>query len=236
MSNKPLSAAEFAEAVITHWPPFRWDQHQAGSWTQSLVRELSAFDRQVLGNALAHLIRTRRDTKTPTVAICIDACVTERRYLEAQKRVESLPEAQHEAGKFPAYSPQRKDTVDLLVKCKLGKQAAREGWISTMYAFAMEHGRLPRDDIHVAAPLNLGPHPIRPYVGMTEIAMCKRQAKDFDDAYAKLIRGEIVADGHQKWTDEARMKGLLAGKRWESTGEAMLKERNRIADMVLSAQ
>jgi len=220
MSAKSLSAVEFAEAIITHWPPFRWDEHQELSWTQALVRELSGFDRQVLGNAMAHLVRTRRDTKTPTVAVCIDACVAERRYLEAQKRIESLPiDAKPEERDRPWYSPQRKDTVDVLVKCPLGKQAAKEGWIGAMYAFAMEHGRLPRPDMHVAAPKVIGPHPIRPYIGMTEIAMCKQQAKDFDMTYALCVRGE----NH-------------IARQWASTGEAMLKERERLANMVLGAR
>lgn len=233
MSARPMSAAEFAEAVITHWPPFRWDQHQAGSWTQSLVREIGNFDRQVLGNALAHLIRTRRDTKTPTVAACIDACVAERRFIDAQ----SLAiDAKPDISTLPPHAPERRAHADLIVKCPLGKQAAREGWIGSMHAFAVENGRLPLANATVTAPRMPGPHPNRDYIGMTEIEMCKRQAKDFDTAYATVVRGEIVTAGHQKWSDEAKAKARAAGKEWESTGAAMLKERQRLANTVLEAQ
>jgi len=167
MSNKPLSAAEFAEAVITHWPPFRWDQHQAGSWTQSLVRELSAFDRQVLGNALAHLIRSRRDTKTPTVAACIDACVAERRYLDAEKTTASLPVTK-DGSRLPEYSDERRRLADDLVRCADGKQAAKEGWIGTLHTFVVRNGRMPKGH---------------------EIADCKRHAREFDEYYAQCVKG-----------------------------------------------
>ena len=241
--SKPLSAVEFAEAIITHWPPFRWDEHQETSWTQALVREIGGFEKEVLGKALAALIRTRRDTKTPTVAVCIDACVSERRYLEAQKVVETLPvDAQKAAGKWPSYVAQRDPNIDVLVKSPLGRQAAKEGWIGAMYAFAMEHRRLPLDNAHVPAPKGLSSndprHPIQPYVGMTEIAMCKQQAKDFDEAYAMCVRGGDVIDDAADSPMQGMRKSLarLQGKQWESTGAAMLKNRNELADMVLQAR
>jgi hypothetical protein len=166
--NKPLSAVEFAEAVITHWPPFRWDEHQETSWTQALIREVSGFERQVLGSALAHLIRTRRDTKTPTVAMCIDACVAERRYAEAQKVAESLP--MHGAAKPKEHLlwEERERLADDIVKGPDGKQAARDGWIGTLHAFIVNTGRMP----------NAG-----------EMAKCKQQAREFDESYAQCVKG-----------------------------------------------
>lgn len=168
MSGKPMSATEFAEAVITHWPPFRWEEHQEVSWTQAIVRELSGFDRQVLGNAMASMVRTRRDSKTPTVAACIDACVAAKRWLDAEKQASALPI--HGKAKSPELMrwEERQRLADDIVMGPDGKEAARGGWIGALHAFIVDHGRMP----------NAG-----------ELAQCKRVAKEFDEHYAMCVKG-----------------------------------------------
>jgi hypothetical protein len=167
--SKPMSAVEFAEAVITHWPPRFWDEHQETSWTQSMVREIGGFDREVLGKALASMIRTRRDTKTPPVAVCIDACVAERRFLEASKIAEALPiHASSKKSPSEMQWEERKRLADDMVMGPDGKEAARNGWIGALHNFIVVHGRMPKAG---------------------EVAQCKTVAREFDQAYAQCVKG-----------------------------------------------
>jgi len=203
-SAKPLSAVEFAEAVITHWPPFRWEEHQEVSWTQAIVRELSGFDRQVLGNAMAHLVRTRRDSKTPTVALCIDACVAARRWLDAEKQASALPiEKSPERMRWE----DRQRLANDLVKTAPGRQAAQEGWIASMHAFAVEHGRLPSG---------------------REIDACKRYAKEFDEAFNQCVATAV---------DETKQMAVRnVSAQLVKLGEDMIARRKKLADMVLGVR
>jgi hypothetical protein len=169
MTVRPMSATEFAEAVITHWPPFRWEEHQEVSWTQAIVRELSGFDRQVLGNAMASMVRTRRDSKTPTVAACIDACAAAKRWVDAEKQAEALPiHASSKKSPSEMQWEERKRLADDMVMGPDGKEAARNGWIGALHNFIVVNGRMPKAG---------------------EVAQCKTVAREFDQAYAQCVKG-----------------------------------------------
>jgi hypothetical protein len=190
MSNKAILS--FISAVIQHFPPFRWDEGQEKAWVDTMVRELSGFSPQVLEKATTDMVRTRKDRRMPVPAECINACLDARRWLEAKGEAEALAVIPQKAKTYD----DKKQLANDLVMGPEGRQAAKEGWIGILYDYAKNHGRLP---------------PPSEFPGM------KREAKEFDVAYARCVRGD----------------GMFAAKQLQELGAKMLKRRNELADMVL---
>lgn len=175
MSSKAVT--QFVDAVLQHFPPYRWEESQERSWMDTLIRELSGFSDAVLSRALSEMIRTRKDRRIPLVSECIDACLDAKRWLEADKGKGELT-----MGPAPANQSWRDWTEDAfklskdLMSGPMGLQAANEGWIGCLDAYCRKHKRLPPEG---------------------EIPALKRKAKEFDETYAECVRGGW--DGAGKW-------------------------------------
>jgi hypothetical protein len=190
MSDKAIS--KFIDTMILHFPPFRWDEAEEAQWAQSLTMELRAFSTAVLEKAATDTIRTRKDRKIPLVSECINACLDARKFLDAKEGAEALAIVPQKAKSYD----DKKSLANDLVMGPEGRQAAKEGWIGILHDYAKNHGRLP---------------PPSEFPGM------KREAKEFDAAYARCVRGD----------------GMFAAKQLQELGAKMLKRRNELADMVL---
>lgn len=184
------AVSDFVDTIMLHYPPFRWDEHQEQAWTAAMVLELGDFDPAVLKKAAQHMVRTRKDHRTPLVSECITACIDARRWLNAEKSATTLPMQGHSAKPFF-----HEKLADDLIMSADGRQAAKEGWIGTLHIFIARNGRMPQG---------------------REIADCKRQAKEFDDAYAQCLRG-----------------GWPQAQSLASLGAAMLKNRKQLTEKVL---
>lgn len=175
MSSKAVTA--FVDAVLQHFPPFRWDESQERSWMDTLIRELAGFSDAVLARAMSELVRTRKDRRIPLVSECIDACLDAKRWLDAEKGKGELS-----AGPAPvnqSFLDWTEDAFKLsrdLMSGPMGLQAAKEGWIGCLDAYCRKFKRLPPDG---------------------EIPSLKRKAKEFDDTLAMCIRGSF--QGANKW-------------------------------------
>jgi len=90
---------------------------------------------------------------------------------------------------------QRVNLANDLVRCAEGRQAAKDGWIGTLHAYAVEYARFPP---------------------AAEFGALKRQAKEFDQAYAECVKG-----------------GWPQAHRLEQLGRDMLANRKRLTEMVL---
>ena len=160
------AAANFIDSVLLHWPPYRWDEEQEGSWTKSMIVELRGFGPPVLDKAITTMVRSRKDRRTPSIAECVQACVEAKRWIDIESGKQDLPIAQQKpTGEF---TDDRVRLANDLVMSPLGKQAAKEGWIGALHAFCRRKLRMP-----------LG----------AEIAACKQEAKDFDRLYAECVKG-----------------------------------------------
>lgn len=166
-SNKSVVA--FADAVLQHFPPFRWDEHQERAWAERLVKELSGFSPDVVDRAADELIRTRKKPQTPIIAECIDACASAKRWVDANRDSGRLP---IDGGAGPIghldWTAERLKLASELMATPLGKQAAKEGWVGALWSFARKHSRLPQPG--------------------AETNGCKDAAKGFDEAYAVCVR------------------------------------------------
>jgi hypothetical protein len=128
------------------------------------------------------------------VSECVSACVEARKWLDAKVGAEALPIQQQK----PKSYDEKTQLANDLVMGPEGRQAAKEGWIGILHDFARNHGRLPP---------------------ASEFGTMKREAKGFDDAYAKCVRG-----------------GWGQAKQLELLGAKMLKRRQELTDMVLKGR
>jgi hypothetical protein len=166
MSKKVVIA--FADRVLQHFPPFRWDDDKEAAWAETMVRELSGFPDDVVERAGREMVRTRKKPQTPLVSECIDACLDAKRWIEAQRQSETLS-VEHDSGVNRDWTTERLKLANDLMVTPLGKQAAKEGWVGALWSFARKNSRLPQQG--------------------KEIEGCKQAAKDFDAAYALCVRG-----------------------------------------------
>lgn len=164
--------AEFADEMMQHFPPFRqWEDYQEKAWANTLAAELAGFSSEVLTHAKKQIIRTRRPNmpRPPMVSECIDACLESRRLIEKDKLASQIPDLTPSASRD--WSAERVKLAHDSIKTDMGREAARDGWISTLWNFIREHQRMPKGH---------------------EIEACKRQAREFMDTYKLVLRGECV--------------------------------------------
>lgn len=169
MSSKKTVIA-FADTVLQHFPPFRWDDGKEAAWAETMVRELSGFPDEVVERAGREIVRTRKKPQTPMVSECIDACLEAKRWIEAKRQSESLA-VTHDGGVSPQnrdWTAERLKLATELMFTPLGKQAAKEGWIGALWSFARKNSRLPQQG--------------------REVEDCKQHARWFDESYAICVR------------------------------------------------
>lgn len=191
MSSRKAIVA-FADTVLQHFPPFRWDEEKEAAWAETMVKELSGFSAEVINRAAREMVRTRKKEKTPLVSECIDACSEAKRWLEIERSKEVLPVD----ASGPTFAPSLDWTADRLrlaselMDSPLGKQAAREGWVGILWSFARKNARMPEAGRNIeyrkskATPVRM----------VSEIEFCKLEAADFGEAYKLAVRGAALGN------------------------------------------
>lgn len=168
MSSKKTVVA-FADTVLQHYPPFRWDEGKEAAWAATMVQELSGFSDEVVERAGRELVRTRRKPQTPLVSECVDACVAARRWVEAEKNSGRLPIEGGALGHGHLdWTADRLKLASELMSTPVGKHAAQEGWAGALWSFARKNARLPQAG--------------------AETSGCKDAARGFDEAYAVCVQ------------------------------------------------
>lgn len=193
---KITSAADFVEAVIQIWPPYRWDEVQEQAWTELMVRELSGFKPIVLERGFQEMVRRRKESKIPTPAECIAACTEAKRWVDMEQESNKLPEFRTPQGEF---STERWRLAHELKRTPLGRQAAQDGWIVSFVHFCRRNQRLPAG---------------------AEIDQCKRDSEGIEEICARAMRGDAgslsaaiakwgagVLEKRRRWADEALRHG-----------------------------
>ena len=118
----------------------------------------------------------------------------------------------HDAGpKYPDWTPSRLAIANRLIRSPMGRQAAEEGWIGALWDFARVEERLPHG---------------------SELARCKRIAKEADAAAAEVYRMTAVPalvklaqsreEKHKRLTEIANgyAPGALTDRSRQMAGEA----------------
>lgn len=165
-------------------------------WTLAMVRELRGYASEVLEGAASRIIATRTDRRFPLPSECKQACDDVRKAMRADsmKSTLSMGSAVAHAQNMDWTEERLKLATDLM-HCEMGREAAKNGWIGILHSFARKNARLPKG---------------------AEIEACKREAKAFDQAYSKCVRG-----------------GWPQAKRLEEIGAEMLRRRHELERLVL---
>ena len=160
---------EFIAIVATHFPPPKFDDDGTKlAWVESMQRNLGHYKPDVLKAAADLIVDERGETygtrKFPLPKECRQACHEVISRQQAERRSGSLP-----IGDQPSpYANWRETLADDLIMTPLGREAAKGGWILGLHDFARREGRAPQG---------------------REIDQIKREAKEFDAAYEKAVRG-----------------------------------------------
>jgi hypothetical protein len=190
-----MKVSDFNDRIIQRFPPsFRWDDVQKASWAEDMVRELSGFSGEVRERAFRQIVATRKDHKTPLVSECITACLEAKRWIDAEKNKGQLPMGEKPASGLDWTADRLKLATDLCMS-PMGREAAKDGWVQQLHDFARKNSRLPQPG---------------------EIGALKREAKAFDEAYARCVKG-----------------GWPQAEKLERLGAMMLKRREDLVDRVL---
>ncbi len=215
MSSKKTVIA-FADTVLQHYPPFRWDDEKEAAWAATMVQELSGFSDEVVERAGRELVRTRRKPQTPLVAECVDACVSAKRWLDAERNSGRLP---IDGGSDPLgredrdWTGERLKLANDLMDTPLGKTAAKENWIGALWGFAKKNQRLPQP---------------------SEINAVKKTSEDTDKIFSRCVTGDGWPKADTKkypWLKQAEIDEHR--KRCIAFGEAVMKRRQDLVDRAL---
>lgn len=187
MSFEPI--VKFVSELKDHFSPPRHGSAEAEArWLRNLVEALRGASPTVLDRAKRNIIDTRKNRYFPLIGEIREACREAAREVEFDAHVQTLPALRQATS--DEWSTERCKLAYDLVKCELGRQAAKEGWILALWHHCRRHQRLPQSQ--------------------TEIAACKRISQEFDQSYANCVTGRA---GPQSRTLEALGSSMLAKRK-----------------------
>jgi hypothetical protein len=157
-----IKVGNFLSRVVIHFP-VRFDSDERESeWLRSIVEAVGYYDADVLDAAAQKIIDTRTDRRFPLPAEIRKVCQS----IVEEKRGGLV--LKQEVKQANPWSKERTELANMLVMNELGRQAARDGWISSLHNFVRLRMRVPHEH---------------------EIPDLKRKAMEFDEAYVECIRG-----------------------------------------------
>ena len=177
-----MSPAEFVPAVVMHFPVRHESPEREIEWMRSIIDAIKNYDGQVLERAAKIIIETRTDRRFPLPAEIRKACTEA---YDEMRRQKLIPQQEAPKSSADAWSSDRQRLAYDLCKTEFGKKAARDGWALQLWDFCRNHGRLPTDE-KTKKYTPMGSKFSGELLG--EIEWCKREAKDFEAAYAHANR------------------------------------------------
>jgi|SRR5262245_1918393 len=198
-----MTVNEFISALSVHFPVKHTATDREELWLASMHAKLSRFQPEALQRAADAIIDTRKHGSFPLPSDCLEAC-------EKAERLLAMREAARELGALrdplDDWSPKRVAIAYDLVKCTLGRQAAREGWLLGLWNFCRAHGCHPNGD---------------------QVTNLKRTAVEFKRLVVDCRRGE------QQIETKKRKSTFVAigdcSRSFAKLGMSMLAKEQRIA-------
>ncbi len=218
-----MKPAEFAHAIYELYPPFRpWEDATLKAWTSTVIGRCGGFEDKIREGAFKSLTNVKHKEKPPQVAVILEHCREVSRWIDAQNNKGKL--ALSQTVRDPYLEDWRDDDfaneIALNPKNPLCVQAAKEGWNGTLHTFVRKHRRMPSSTDKIAYRKSIkAAEQLIP-----ELEWCKREAKDFDEAYAVGVRGNDSKDRRSA----GALRDLVI-----NVGDAMLARRKELADIIL---
>ena len=142
--------AQFISIVGLHFPrpKFSDDEVMEGAWMASMTRALSGYDDDVLGEAAQKMLSTRVPKKDgkffPVPAECSAVC-DDILYWRQKVQTPLLAPPNPDT-----WSDERLSLAFDLCKGELGRRAAREGWIGSLFEYCRKNMEIPRTSEQIA--------------------------------------------------------------------------------------
>lgn len=157
MTNKMI-----ARLAIVYGQP---DSPDPVAFLEEFSKLLANYSEKTLDEATDKVLKKHRGRQWPTPAECIAACDE---VLQFDRAAEARRPATIE--NYPDWSHDAIARANKLIQSPMGRQAAKEGWISALWDYCRVSGDLPDSE--------------------AAISHCKSVARGFDEAYAQVCRGE----------------------------------------------
>ena len=183
-----VGALQFLTTLRTN---FRVKRHESDAheerWVAMMIAELKGFSDEVLEQAAKDLSRRRKNEYFPILSECINACQDAKHWIEmASPKLKFKAAQDAEPG-----SDDRQRLADQLIMGEMGRQAANEGWVLTLWCYVRDNGRLPEQ---------------------RQISKLRAEAKGFDHALDQCRAG-----GWQQAMPLAALGSSILAKRQELT-------------------
>ena len=182
---------DFLTKLRANWGKRFEDENSEKMWLDQMIDELKGFDEDVLKDAARNLLR-KKFQGFPRLAECLDACVDAKKWIDGKK-----PRLAIEANSGPraGFSFGRYETLaDTLIAGPDGREAARNGYVSSLWDFIAKQGRLPNQ---------------------YEKADVVRGAAETDAMYADMVRGALSSGDRALDRVLMRSVELMLGRREE---------------------
>lgn len=138
---------KFIKPLLQVFTPPKTDDSAA--WVAVYQSALGSFGDDALAAAAQRIIGTRDVRSFPLPAECSVACRESIESMALSEKRASRPDNSSEIRggpfdqRYPEWSDRRRKNADELIQCEMGRQAAREDWIWTLWDFCRENERLP---------------------------------------------------------------------------------------------
>lgn len=137
---------KFVGAIGPFFPPPRGSDEEQATWLAAMDRKLRGMEPEVLAAAADEIIETRDPKKDgrffPLPAECISACDKARARLTS---IDGKPLLSHGQSDPSPWATWRCELANDLIKTEMGRKAARERWIISLWNYCREHGKLPSE-------------------------------------------------------------------------------------------
>ena len=146
------SVTNFISKLVVYFGEPKFDVEEASKawahreWLREMVQNLSGFPDDVLDQAASIIASTRKHRNFPLISECTAACFDARRKLAEQKPALPLDMAR----KANSFSAEREALAKDLIRGEMGRTAAKEGWIWSLYQFCLRNACLPTDSEKIA--------------------------------------------------------------------------------------
>lgn len=169
---------EFIGELVLHFPRREMSEADDVAWVSSMTRNLEGFSPTMLRKGAQIIIDTcdRRSFQWLPKQ-CKEACFEAKKILDAEK-----PSLKFTGPRADANYDDREKLARELLLCPMGKAAACEGWIFSLFTFIRDHARLPAKDRYCGDRRKMHTE----HGVLSEVDCCQRGGRGTEQAIDRL--------------------------------------------------
>lgn len=156
---------DFLTKLRANWGKRFDDERSEQLWLDQMIDELKGYDGEVLKDAARNLLRKKLQG-FPRLAECVEVCNEAKRWIDGRKP--KLPMGADAGDREAGWLGRYETLADSLITGPEGREAARDGYVTSLWQFIGRQGRLPSPG---------------------EKAKIITGARETDELYAAMLRG-----------------------------------------------